>query len=331
MLDSANLLQLDKYVKSLVYTKYAHAINLALVSYNNSWSTSCGHKTISGKLQPNSLDTYYDLDSLTTVLCTLCLMKLQQDHTIAFNDKIVKYLPDFKYDDITILDCMNHCSLISDSLTIDFNDDKELYHAIMNIDRSSSPVYSIYNYIILGLVIEKCTKDLKSYIEDTCKNSFEMKSVKYTPEYSLRYNCCINSNGQQGICADHICNILHGVSGHSGAFCQLKDLVKLALIINNEGSLKENVVIEKDNFALFKADSEYVCGFKKLDDHRLYLSSDSGNMLYIDLKAKLTVIVLANFNHLTKDALEQIHKSIIDKASKCYVKDSKGKFNKFRR
>ena len=37
MLDSANLLQLDKYVKSLVYTKYAHAINLALVSYNNSW------------------------------------------------------------------------------------------------------------------------------------------------------------------------------------------------------------------------------------------------------------------------------------------------------
>ena len=102
MLDSANLLQLDKYVKSLVYTKYAHAINLALVSYNNSWSTSCGHKTISGKLQPNSLDTYYDLDSLTTVLCTLCLMKLQQDHTIAFNDKIVKYLPDFKYDDIYV-------------------------------------------------------------------------------------------------------------------------------------------------------------------------------------------------------------------------------------
>ena len=95
--------------------------------------------------------------------------------------------------------------------------------------------------------------------------------------------------------------------------------------------IDENVVIEKDNFALFKADSEYVCGFKKLDDHRLYLSSDSGNMLYIDLKAKLTVIVLANFNHLTKDALEQIHKSIIDKASKCYVKDSKGKFSKFRR
>ena len=26
----------------------------------------------------------------------VCLMKLQQDHTIAFDDKIVKYLPDFK-------------------------------------------------------------------------------------------------------------------------------------------------------------------------------------------------------------------------------------------
>lgn len=330
MLDSANLLQLDKYVKSLVYTKYAHAINLALVSYNNSWSTSCGHKTISGKLQPNSLDTYYDLDSLTQVLCSLCLMQLQQDHSISFDDKIVKYLPDFKYDDITILDCMEHRSLLSNELSFDINSDVELYKALMNIDRVETSVYSIYNYVILGLIIEKCGYDLKSFIEDTCKNSFEMKSVKYNPEYSLRYNCCINALGVQGVCADHICNILNGVSGHSGAFCQLKDLVKLGLIFNNEGVLKDNVVITPENFKMLFADKEYVCGFKKYNDNSIYLCSDSGNLLYINLKTKLTVIVLANFNHLTKDALLQIHKNIIDKANKCYIKDKKSKFNKFR-
>lgn len=95
-------------------------------------------------------DTIYDIASLTKVLVIVPLISQLIDNEIVnFNDKVTKYLPRFKYSDITIYQLLTHTSGLPADLS-----SKEILEQIYSLDKIYEPgskvVYSDIGYILLG-------------------------------------------------------------------------------------------------------------------------------------------------------------------------------------
>lgn len=318
---------MKEYFERLVKLNVFPGCNYAIIYNDQIEINSVGNKSLIPQIEKNNIDTLYDLASLTKVLVTNVLIsKLLSKNIIKLNDQVVKYLPKFKYDDITIFHLLTHCSgLIADvdwskvenkEQLIELLYDKDLYY-----QTGKDVIYSDLNFIFLGFIIENIYgKPLDLIAEEEIFKPLHMNHTSFNPtdkELCAPTEVTEKRGVVKGIVHDEKACMMGGVCGSAGVFSNIFDLVKFALMILNDGMIGNQKFIDKKYIDLwFKP---LVCGKEKnvrglgwcvgknkttgskCSDKTISHTGFTGNTLIIDKEKKLAFIQLSNRVHPTRD------------------------------
>ena len=292
-----------------------------------------GYSQLIPEKKLNNIDTLYDLASCSKVVATTTMiLKLLEDNLINLDDKVNKHLPDFKYDDVTIQHLLTHTSGLpaDDKRYKECSNKDELISFIYTLNLNNKPgsfvEYSDFNFILLGLIIEKYKGNLEDYANELIFKSLGMNNTMYNPYLKNRKNDCVcaevtETRGViQGVVHDGKANILNGLSGNAGLFSCVKDLGKFVLMMLNDGYpilKKETIDLLKKSYTkdlneprtlgwMF-VDKTASCG-DQISDVSLYHTGFSGTSIYIDYVNKIGIILLTNRVHPSRDD----SKTIID-------------------
>ena len=203
-------------------------------------------------------DTIFDLASCTKMFTGIATIQLVSKNIISFNDKVSKFLPEFKnIGDLTIYDLLTFYPLETEKRLDKCKDYEEAYEALLNVKPKNISItssrYNDFSSMVLKYIIEKVT-DLKlyDYIKKYILDVLNMNDtfVK-VPDVERCANCnydgrlfkggnyLIRVNANPGISSDDKARIMGqnngNLSGHAGLFSTSSDMVKLARgLINHE-------------------------------------------------------------------------------------------------
>jgi len=200
---------------------------------------------------PMTLDTVFDLASLTKVCATLpALLALIDDGELLLSDPVARFIPAF--DDpikrgVTIRHLLTHTSGLPAG---------EPLHLLANAQEAwtrlpmipllepqgKKVVYSDIGFLLLGQIVEAVSgQPLQRYVHERIFTSLEMKSTGYRP-IDPQSSCAQEPAYPPGIAATEVqsesgiatCGRVHdenayalgGVAGHAGLFSDARDLVR---------------------------------------------------------------------------------------------------------
>lgn len=237
-------------VDSGIYPGCAYAV----VYKDEAYVNSLGYKALIPEKELNSIDTLYDMASLSKVISTTtCILRLMEQGKIRLFDSVKMYLDEFKYDDITIWNLMTHTSGFapgvggSNKATVD-ELKKRIYDLPLQYKKGEKIVYSDVGFMLLGFIIEKITgKRLDEAARELVFDPLEMYNTHYNhlplPNNfdASRYAPTEERNDEvyvgveRGVVHDERSFILEGCAGHAGVFSCVRDLVKFEQMILNYG------------------------------------------------------------------------------------------------
>ena len=301
--------------------------NYAIIYDDKIEINSVGNKALVPDVEINDVNTLYDVASLTKVLVTNVLItKLLEEGKIKLDDKVNKYLPKFKYDNITIYHLLTHSSgLIADVKWEEVHNKEELieffYNKKLYYETGTDVIYSDLNFMFLGFIVEKLygkPLDILAYekifkplhMNNTCFNPTDKKLCAPTEVTDKR-------GVVRGIVHDEKACMMGGVCGAAGVFSNIFDLVKFASMILNDGKVGNQQLISKKSIDLWatpfvkgKEGNVRGIGFgigkckitgSLCSNNTIYHTGFTGQTLIIDRDNKIAIILLSNRIHPTRD------------------------------
>ena len=213
------------------------------------WQKAIGHRAVEPAVEAMTLDTMFDMASLTKVIATTTsVMKLVEDGRIRLNDRVSAYVPGFERHNkanITIRHLMTHTSGLRPDL--DLGDDWSGYEtaiqrAVEEVPQSPPGerfVYSDINYELLGEIVTRVSKlPLDQFAKTYIFDPLGMTDTMFLPPATLRpriaptEKCtpfgwpCEGSNTSwlRGVVHDPTARRMGGVAGHAGLFSTAADM-----------------------------------------------------------------------------------------------------------
>jgi uncharacterized protein YbbC (DUF1343 family)/CubicO group peptidase (beta-lactamase class C family) len=194
--------------------------------------------------EPATLDTIYDIASLTKVVATTpAIMKLCEQGKIKIDDPVTAYLPEFQggKSTITIRNLMTHYSGLRPDLDIDpawtgYN--TGIRNAL--IDKPARPpgvsfVYSDINFELLGEVVRRISgQPLDQFAREQIFEPLGMRDTNFNPVASLTARIApteidaATGKPWRGVVHDPTARYMGGVAGHAGVFSTADDLARYA-------------------------------------------------------------------------------------------------------
>jgi len=214
-----------------------------------------GNRALEPKREPMTLDTIFDLASLTKVIATTtAVMQLVEQGKVRLNDPVAKYLPEFAQngkDDITVRQLLTHYSGLAPDveLTPAFESKEAAYRLAFAETPQQAPgsgfIYSDTNFIVLGALVEKISGEaLDSYTQQHIFTPLKMMHTRFLPPVAWRYKIAPteydeNEHMLRGVVHDPRARRMGGVAGHAGLFSTADDLAKFsqALLDGGDGIL----------------------------------------------------------------------------------------------
>src|SRR6202165_4135045 len=210
-----------------------------------------GSRALEPRREPMTLDTVFDLASLTKVIATTtAMMQLFEQGRVRMNDPVAKYLPEFAQngkEDITLRQLMTHYSGLAPDLdlTTPWEGKNTAYQLAFVEPPETTPgsgfVYSDINFIMLGALLERVSGEaLDAY---TAKHIFEplkMTRTRFVPPATWRSKIAPTQYDEKehmlrGEVHDPTARRMGGVAGHAGLFSTGDDLAKYAQALLNGG------------------------------------------------------------------------------------------------
>lgn len=284
-----------------------------------------GYKSIFPYKELNSLNTIYDLASLTKVIVTNTLVSLAlMEKKITLSTKIDKYFDDELYKNITIYNLITHTSgLVTTkraSSIYSYGDYEDYLNTIIkeNIEKAR---YSDINYILLGFIIEKIYNDSLDKIADIkIFKPLNMKNTTFKPNPKLCAPTEISSTRGiiKGMPHDEKSYYSNKIIGCSGLFAPIEDIIKFVQMVLNNGIVDGKVFLEKRYIDLwFKklvTDIEdlnrgmgWIIGSSATttkeccSDNTIIHLGFTGTMIIIDRGNNLGIVLLSNRVHPTRN------------------------------
>ena len=240
---------LDLLMEEAVKNEVFPGANIVIVTEKETVFKSYGNKALLPREEKNDLDTLYDMASCSKVIATTtAIFLLLEQGKLRLYDSVSSYVPDFKYDNITVFDLLTHSSgLYADvSRAYAIKSREELMERIFNMElkyeKGTDIVYSDLGFILLGLIIEKISGvSLDVFTKENIFKPLGMYSTCYNPSdvalcapTEIRkdevYNGII-----RGKVHDEKAYIMGGVAGHAGLFSCVRDLEKYIKMVLNDG------------------------------------------------------------------------------------------------
>jgi uncharacterized protein YbbC (DUF1343 family)/CubicO group peptidase (beta-lactamase class C family) len=215
-----------------------------------------GHRALVPHKLPMTIDTIFDIASLTKVIATTtAVMQLVEKGNLGLKDPVSKYWPEFGSngkEEITVQDLLTHCSGLRPGL--DLKPKWSGYDTALNMIAAEKPVltpgarfiYSDINFQILGELVRRISgQSLDLYCSEYIFEPLGMKDTRFNPSPDLRKRIAPTqyqdkNNGKMlwGKVHDPISYEMGGVSGHAGLFSTADDLSIFAQMLLSGGSTK---------------------------------------------------------------------------------------------
>jgi len=211
-----------------------------------------GSRSLVPEREPMTVDTIFDLASLTKVLATTpCLMKLLEEGRLRLDDPVTNYLPEFQggQSAITVRNLMTHFSGLKpdvDLATPWTGYDTGIAKALT--EKPAGPpglhfVYSDINFILLGEIVRRLSgESLPDYAHHLVYEPLGMVDTMFQPPASLRARIAPTeidaATGQplRGVVHDPTSRNMGGIAGHAGLFGTADDLARFCQMMLDNGS-----------------------------------------------------------------------------------------------
>jgi uncharacterized protein YbbC (DUF1343 family)/CubicO group peptidase (beta-lactamase class C family) len=208
-----------------------------------------GQRAVAPVSEPMTLDTMFDVASLTKVVATTtAAMMLLEDGRIRLIDPVAKYVPEFgKYgkDRITIRDLMTHMSGLRPD--VDLGDSWEGHDAAIRLGTEEIPlaapgqrfVYSDINYFMLGEIVERVAKmKLDVFTRERIFQPLGMRDTMFNPPRALYGRVAPTQPATlRGVVHDPTARRMGGVAGHAGLFSTAADLAIFCRMLLDGGAV----------------------------------------------------------------------------------------------
>lgn len=203
--------------------------------------------------EPATLDTIYDIASLTKVVATTpSIMKLYEQGKIKIDDPVTAYLPEFQggKSTITIRNLMTHYSGLRPDLDIDpawTGYDIGIRKAL--VDKPAGPpgvsfVYSDINFELLGEIVHRISgQPLDQFAREQIFEPLGMRETNFKPSATLTARIApteidaATGKPWRGVVHDPTARYMGGVAGHAGVFSTADDLARYAQMMLGIGDL----------------------------------------------------------------------------------------------
>ncbi len=221
-----------------------------------------GHRALEPRPEPMTLDTVFDLASLTKVIVTsTAVMQLVERGKVRMNDPVAKYLPEFAQngkEDITVRQLLTHYSGLEPDLDLKAAwEGKQTAYAMAMAETPVDPPgskfsYSDVNFIVLGEIVERVSGEtLNEYSVKHIFAPLKMMHTQFDPPAAWRGKIAPtqydeNEHMLRGVVHDPSARRMGGVAGHAGLFSTAEDLAKFAqALLNGGGGILSPLSVEK--------------------------------------------------------------------------------------
>ncbi|MGA1989246.1 MAG: serine hydrolase, partial [Candidatus Sulfotelmatobacter sp.] len=214
-----------------------------------------GNRALEPKREPMTLDTVFDLASLTKVVATTtAVMQLVEQGKVRLNDPVAKYLPEFAQngkEDITVRQLLTHYSGLAPDidLTPAFDGKESAFRLAFAETPAQAPgsgfTYSDTNFIVLGALVEKLSGEtLDVYTQRHIFAPLKMTHTRFLPLAAGRPGSLEkiapteydeHEHMLRGVVHDPRARRMGGVAGHAGLFSTADDLAKFAQTLLDGG------------------------------------------------------------------------------------------------
>lgn len=222
-----------------------------------------GNRTVGPKPEAMTVDTIFDLASLTKVIATTtCIMRLEQLGQIKLNDPVAKYISDFGQngkEDVTIRMLLTHYSGLPADLDL-----KEAWsgvdegYARANAAKLVNPpgstfLYSDVGFIVLGELVQKVGgMPLDQYAQTYVFGPLGMTSTRFNPPPTWVPRIAPTQRDEhtgqtlRGTVHDPTAKQMGGVAGDAGLFSNADDVAKFAQALLSGGApILSPLIVEK--------------------------------------------------------------------------------------
>ena len=221
-----------------------------------------GARALEPHREPMTVDTIFDLASLTKVICTTtAVMQLVERGQVRLNDPLAKYLPEFAAngkEDISIRQLLTHYSGLEPDLDLKTPwEGKNTAYRMAFAEAPQDPPgskfsYSDINFILLGALVEKVSGEvLDRYCDRNIFVPLRMMHTRYLPPAAWRPKIAPtqydeNEHMLRGEVHDPTARRMGGVAGHAGLFSTADDLAKFAqALLSGGGGILSPLTVEK--------------------------------------------------------------------------------------
>jgi uncharacterized protein YbbC (DUF1343 family)/CubicO group peptidase (beta-lactamase class C family) len=225
-----------------------------------------GSRALEPHREAMSLDTIFDLASLTKVIVTTtAVMQLVERGKVRLNDPVAKYLPEFKQngkEDITVRQLLTHYSGLEPDMNLKTSwEGKQTAYQMAFAEVPQDPPgskfsYSDINFIVLGALIEQVSGEaLDEYSTRHIFSPLKMTHTRFVPPLDQRAGWIEkiaptqydeNEHMLRGVVHDPTARRMGGVAGHAGLFSTANDLAKFAqALLNGGGGILSPLSVEK--------------------------------------------------------------------------------------
>jgi uncharacterized protein YbbC (DUF1343 family)/CubicO group peptidase (beta-lactamase class C family) len=301
---------------------------VALIGHNGKivYRKAFGSRSLGPTREPMTVDTIFDLASLTKCIATTTsMMKLIEQGRVRLNDPVSAYLPEFAQngkEDITVRELMTHYSGLRPDLDLKepWQGRDTAFQMAMHEKPANPPgsrfVYSDINFETLGFIVEKVSgMPLNEFARDNIYKPLHMKDTGFLPEAELLPRIAPTQYDEQGkmlrgVVHDPTARRMGGVAGHAGLFSTADDLALFAQDMLSGFKVLSPTAVEKMSTPQQPANAASLRGlgwdidspFASNRGDFLPIGSYghtgfTGTSLWIDPVTKTYIIVLTNAVH----------------------------------
>jgi uncharacterized protein YbbC (DUF1343 family)/CubicO group peptidase (beta-lactamase class C family) len=285
-----------------------------------------GERSLEPRREPMTVDTIFDLASLTKVVATTtAAMQLVEKGQIRVNEPVAKYLPEFAQngkEEITVRELFTHYSGLPEDLDL-----VQPWHGretALRMAYAEKPayapgsrfLYSDVNFIVLGALVERVSGvSLDEYCQKNIFAPLQMTHTRFLPPAAWLPKIAPTQYDEhekmlRGVVHDPTARRMGGVAGHAGVFSTADDLVKFAQAVLNGSTILSPLMIEKMTTPQQPPTSQVLHGFgwdidSPFSSNRGDLlpvgsfghTGFTGTSLWIDPTTRTFIIVLTNAVH----------------------------------
>jgi len=197
--------------------------------------------------RPMSLDTVFDIASLTKVVATTpAVLKLAEEGRLSLVAPVAKFLPEFAgkgKDELLVMHLLTHTSGLDDFSLAASDPLKSAVEGAANQkihgETGSRFKYADINFILLGEIVRRVSgTGLDQYAQAALFAPLGMNDTVFKPTLERSERCSLTLGDHvlyQGVVQDSLCRQLGGVAGHAGVFSTVHDLARFCRMMLNEG------------------------------------------------------------------------------------------------